>query len=125
MAYRVLVIATLLTTAALLGDVGQIVCFGEDGHVAFERMASEEHLRVAASTGDTIVPVAHASAERMHVDVSLGEAGVKGRAIPPAVPEAAASLAATPARHTAPLAPTAVETEAPPLRALRTTVLRT
>lgn len=122
---RILTLVTLLATVNLLGDVAQILCFGEDGHVALEWLASDEHARVVASSSpraETMLPARDASSERPHVDVPVGDAGLKSRTASPM----------TPATSVAVVNPGPVSASVPPipgveplaLCALRTTVLR-
>jgi hypothetical protein len=122
---RVIALLGLLTTAALLGDAAQILCFGEDGHVAFERLIGAEHLGAGAPT-TTAESIAHAAgerSERMHVDVSV-EAGVKSRLATSTLPGAAIAPARTSVLTATAVVAPRLEAEAPSICALRTTVLR-
>jgi hypothetical protein len=121
---RFIALLALLTTAALLGDVAQIICFGEDGHVAVERLVSAEHLGAAPSSGATFAPVGGEPPERMHVDVSIGEAGAKNGLAAPIGPTMAVRLtAASVDRPTLPI-DRVIDVVDQSLGAVRTTVLR-
>jgi hypothetical protein len=122
---RVIALLGLLTTAALLGDAAQILCFGEDGHVAFERLIGAEHLGVGAptTTAESIAHAAGGPSERMHVDVSI-EAGVKSRVATSTVPGAAVGPDSTSILTATALVTPRVESESLSICALRTTVLR-
>ena len=123
---RLVALLTLLTTLYVMGDAAQILCFGEDGHVALERFAGSEHLGAAASgAGHTIMPAHDPTSERVHVDVSVGETAPKNQMLRPIVAATTVSYIPTPTTSSATWADPSVDVEAPPLRSIRTTVLRT
>jgi hypothetical protein len=128
MVSRVLALLTLLATVALLSDVAQILCFGEDGHVAFERLVSDEHVRTAvpsAKDDETIVPTPHASPLGVHIDVSVGDVGLKNRISTQTAPATSGAHVTLPIAYAPVLAGLVLDVETPTLCALRTTVLRT
>jgi hypothetical protein len=121
---RLIALLALLTTAALLGDVAQIICFDEDGHVAVERLVSVEHLGTVPSSDATFAPVGGEPAERTHVDVSIGEAGAKNGLVAPLAPAMAVGFAvASVDRPTLPV-DRVIDVVDQSLSAVRTTVLR-
>jgi hypothetical protein len=124
MVTRVLALLTLLAAAALMGDVAQVLCFGEDGHAAFERLVSDEHFRTVTVMHETLVATQHAS-PGVHVDVSVADTGVKGGIFTGAVPPPNATHAARMAGDTPAFVSAVLGVEGPTLCALRTTVLRT
>jgi hypothetical protein len=126
MVHRLIAVVAILTTAALLGDAAQVLCFGEDGHVAFERLISAEHLGAASSrVGDVLASGSSHSSERTHVDVSVGEARVKDRLVPHVAPGMTSVAVAAPPDVYVTLPRSSLVLEAPRLSSVRTTVLRT
>ena len=125
MATRVLALLTLCAMAALMGDVAQVLCFGEDGHAGLERLDSDEHFRTVTAKHETLVATQPASPDGVHVDVSVADMGLKGRLFTATVPATNAIYAALMTEDPPVLVSSVLSVQAPTLCALRTIVLRT
>jgi hypothetical protein len=123
MARRALALLILVMSVALLGDVMQVLCFGEDGHVAFERLGCREHANGAPARAEMRAVTPRDLADAVHVDVFLGDASLKSWTTTLAAIAARTSLDAVPPPQTPARAGWLVF-EPQSLSALRTTVLR-